>query len=138
MSGNDSQDRNRDRERAIAERARQLFAGSVQGLDGRTRSQLAQARAKAVAVAGSRGLPWWATPSRLVPLGAVAAAALAVAVIWQSPESALGLAEPTVLGDIDILLEGESFDLFEELEFYAWLLEQPELSEGGEAGDESG
>jgi hypothetical protein len=35
--------------------------------------------------------------------------------------------EITVLNDLDLLLEGENLDLFEELEFYAWLLEQPEM-----------
>lgn len=130
-----TEDRNRERE--IAERARELFDDSVRALDGHTRSRLAQARANAVEAAGSRRFGAWQAPSRLVPLGAVAAAALAVAVIWQNPESSLGTAEPTVLGDLDILLEGE-FDLFEELEFYAWLLEQPELSDGDEPADGSG
>jgi hypothetical protein len=100
---------------------------------------LAQARAKAVEAAGTRHLGWsWRAPSQLVPLAGVAAAVLAVAVIWQNPGSSLGSAEPAVLGDLDILLESENFDLFEDLEFYAWLLEQPELLEADEAADGSG
>lgn len=127
------------RERGIEERARRLFDESVRGLDGHTRSRLAQARAKAVEAAGTRRLGWWwRAPSQLVPLAGVAAAVLAVAVIWQNPGSSLGSAEPAVLGDLDILLESESFDLFEDLEFYAWLLEQPELLEVDEAADGSG
>jgi hypothetical protein len=133
----ESNDLERSREREIAERARRLFAESVRGLDRQTRAGLAEARAKAVEAAGSRGFSWL-QPSSLVPVGAVAAAALMVAVIWQSPESTLGLSQPTALGDLDILLEGEGFDLFEDLEFYAWLLEQPELMEGDESADGSG
>lgn len=133
----DSKDLDGTREREIAERATRLFTESVRGLDGATRARLAQARARAVeAAASGSSFPW--RPSSLVPLGAVAAVALAVAVIWQGPESALGVSQPAVLGDLDILLEGESFDLIEDLEFYAWLLEQPELMEGDESPDGSG
>ena len=133
MSGQEN-----DRERAIAERARQLFSESVHGLDGETRSKLAQARAKAVEAAGSGRRYWLPAPSALVPLGGVAAAALAVALIWQNPETTPASMQATVLNDLDILLEGENLDLFEDLEFYAWLLEQEELLEGGETTDGSG
>lgn len=124
-------------ERKIAERARQLFAQSTRGLDGHTRSKLAQARAKAVEAAGSRSLVRWHAPPGLLPLGGVAAAVLAVALIWQSP-GPQGLEEPTVLSDLDLLLDGEDFDLYEDLEFYAWLLEQPELLRNDEQADGSG
>jgi len=120
----------KDRGQAIAERARQLFNESVQGLDGETRSKLAQARAKAVAAAGSRRRFWFPAPSSLVPLGGVAAAALAVALIWQNPATAPVSMEATVLIDLDILTEGENLDLLEDLDFYAWLLEQEELLDG--------
>jgi hypothetical protein len=126
------------REREIAERARQLFADSVTGLDGHTRSRLAQARAAAVAAAGGRGWEAWLLPSRLVPLGGAAAALLALLVFWQSPGTPVAPAASVVLNDLDLLLEGENLDLFEELDFYAWLLEQPELLEAAESGDGSG
>jgi hypothetical protein len=122
-------DANEGREREIAGRARERFAESVAGLDGRTRSRLARARALAVEAAASRR-PWWALAGdarRLVPLSAAAAALLAVLVFWQTPEPAVGPVEANVLDDLDLLLEGENLDLFEELEFYAWLLEQPEM-----------
>jgi hypothetical protein len=134
MTGED-----RSRDRGIEETARRLFDESVRGLDGHTRSRLAQARAKAVEAAGKQRLGWWwRGPAQLVPLAGVAAAVLAVAVIWQNPGSSIGSAEPMVLGDLDILLESENFDLFEDLEFYAWLLEQPELLDADEAADGSG
>lgn len=128
----------RDREREIAERASELFADSMRSVDGETRSKLAQARAKAVEAAGSRRRFWSPLPSSLVPLGGVAAAALAVALIWQGPAVEPGSMETAVLNNLDILLEGEDLDLLQELDFYAWLLEQPELLEGGEAANGSG
>jgi hypothetical protein len=133
MNGQDEK-----REREIVERARQLFAESVQGVDGATRSKLAQARAKAVEAASKRSRRWWLAPSALVPVGGVAAAALAVALIWQNPEIPAASMQSTVISDLDILLEGEELDLFEELDFYAWLLEQPEILDAGESADGSG
>jgi len=123
---------NVDREQQIAERARQLFADSVAGLDGQTRSRLTRARAEAVEAAGRRRS--WLTPTQLAPLGGVAAAVLAVAVFWGGPEAPIEVGESAALNDLDILLEGEELDLFEDLEFYAWLLEQPELLEQDDSG----
>lgn len=133
MNGHDE-----DREREIAERARQLFTESVQSVDGQTRSKLAQARARAVEAASQRRNRWWFAPSSLVPIGGVAAAALAVALIWQGAEIPSATMQPAVISDLDLLLEGEDLDLLEELDFYAWLLEQPDVLEAGEAADGSG
>lgn len=129
------------RERAIVERSKQLFDASVRGLDGETRSKLARARARAVEAAERRSGSFW--PLRawpVVPAGAVAAGALAFALIWSSPEAPVGIDRASMISDLDILLDGESLELFEELEFYAWLLEQPELADADadEATDGSG
>ena len=126
------------REREIEQRARELFAESVAGLDGQTRSLLSRARAAAVAAAGERRRIPWLTPSRLVPAGGVAAALVAAAFFWQIPEAPVATTAPVVLNDLDLLLEGENLDFFEELEFYAWLLEQPELLEADASEDDSG
>lgn len=131
-------EQNENREREISERARRLFADSVQGVDGQTRSKLAQARAQAVEAAARRRPRWLPGPAALVPAGGLAAAALAVALIWQGPEAPPASIETAVLRDLDILLDGEDLDLLEDLDFYAWLLEQPELLEGSETGDGSG
>jgi len=127
-----------NREREIAERARQLFAESVQGIDGETRSRLTRARAKAVEAAGSRRHGWLSTPSRFIPLGGVAAVALVAALVWPNPDAPVGPVEASVFNDLDILLADENLDLFEDLEFYAWLLEQPELLEGDDTVSASG
>ena len=133
------------REVEIAERARELFAESVAGLDGHTRSRLSQARAAAVAAAGERRpVSWFAPrrdtiwpPLRLLPAGA-AVALIALAAVWLAPEPPAAPAAAVVLNDLDLLLEGENLDFFEELEFYAWLLEQPELLEADASEDDSG
>lgn len=135
------------REREIEQQARELFAQSVAGLDGHTRSRLSQARAAAVAAAGNRpAMSWlvpqrlaraWHAPWRLLPIP-IAAALVALAVGLQAPEVPVASAAPVVLNDLDLLLEGENLDFFEELEFYAWLLEQPQLLEAAAGGDDSG
>lgn len=130
------------RERAIIERSKQLFDESVRRLDGETRSKLAQARAKAVDAAESTSDPVWPIRAWLVPAGAVVAGVLAF-LIWQPPRFAVEFGPVEIdrtpmISDLDILLEEESLELFEQLEFYAWLLEQPELADTGEAEDGSG
>jgi hypothetical protein len=127
-----------NREREIAERAKRLFADTVQRVDGQTRSKLAQARLKAVEAASARRRRWWPAPATLVPLGGVVAAAFAMAVIWQNPGAPTGSMEPAVLSDLEMLLEGEELGLLEDLDFYAWLLLQPELLDGMETPDGSG
>lgn len=125
-------------EQELAEKAGRLFDESVERLDGETRVRLAQARARAVEAAEAGRPAWILGPSRLVPIGGVAAAALVAVLIWPGTEAPVGPEQAAVVTDLDLLLEGENIDLFEELEFYAWLLEQPELLESDEAADGSG
>ncbi|MGD8339384.1 MAG: hypothetical protein PVH89_01305 [Gammaproteobacteria bacterium] len=125
-------------ERELAARSGRLFQQSVEGLDGETRSRLARARANAVDAAENGRAGWTFGSGRLVPVGAVAAAVLALILFWPAADAPVGPEQAAVVSDLDILLEGESLDLFEELEFYAWLLEQPELLESGDAADGSG
>lgn len=126
-----------EKEQQIADRARELFAESVAGLDGQTRSQLSRARAAAVEAVGRRQRNWL-SPQQLLPVGGIAAAVLAVAVFWGGPEAPVESVQSAALSDLDILLEGEELDLYEELEFYAWLLEEAELLEEAAAEDGSG
>lgn len=123
---------------SIEARSRALFEAEIRGLDAQTRSGLARARARAIEAAGSRGSPAWLAPSRLVPAGALAAAGLAALVLWQNPGAPPAPVETTVLNDLDLLLEDEELDLLEELEFYAWLLGQPELMESADDADDNG
>jgi hypothetical protein len=123
----DTEDENSDPR--LEARAKQLFEASVAGLDGSTRSKLARARARAVEVASRpRAITAW-LPARSpwLPAGAAAAAAAIAVFVWQGSiveQSDVGMA---AIDDLEILLAEDEFDMFEELEFYAWLDEQPEL-----------
>lgn len=118
------------RDEQLEKRAQELFAESTAGIDGPTRSRLTRARAEAIAAARK---PHWLAPSRLLQVGlgagAVAAAALVAVVLLQSPAPDVPIAATAALDDLEILLDEDELELYEELEFYAWLLEQPELLE---------
>lgn len=117
-------------------RAKELYDAGVAGLDGATRSRLAQARARALESARQRRpfVPgrWW------LPAGAVAAAVLAAVLVLEAPQAPAPAVELTALGDLDILLGDEDLELLEELEFYAWLEEQPEFRELADETDDIG
>lgn len=113
------------------ERSRELFEGSVERLDARTRSRLNQARQRALAELkkGSTRRYWLG-----LPLGGLAAAALITVVLSRgggqpaAPETA---ALP--LDDFDIVADTDHFEMIRDVEFYAWLAEA-----GIEPSDNSG
>jgi hypothetical protein len=47
--------------------------------------------------------------------------------VGQGPELPDARVEVAALGDLELLLAEDEFEMLEELEFYAWLEEQPEL-----------
>jgi hypothetical protein len=105
----------------LEDRAKALFSESVGNLDGRTRSELTQARHAALAeMEGAKRKGAWRFWG---PMSGVVAAALVIAVvfgpIWTtmrpSPESAMPFE------DFDIVADAENLELLENLEFYAWL-----------------
>jgi hypothetical protein len=113
---------------------RRVFDASVAGIDPRTRSKLARARAAALEKAAAPGfLGRLRAPRMLVPAGAAAAAVLAVWLVWQPPEPEAGLTTAS-LRDLEILLGEEELDMLAELEFYAWLEDQ--LDEPVDAADD--
>lgn len=124
-----------ERQDEFERRAKALFDRSVAGLDGATRSRLARARQHALAEAAR---PRW----RFVDSGAPVQAAAALAVVAVLAGVLLLRDEPTPVvaaadefSDFDLLLEEDEFDLFEDLDFYAWLDEQLEADEtAGGAG----
>lgn len=111
---------------AVAKRARELFDESVDGLDAATRSQLNRRRHEALEQAvGGDAWRW----NRWVPVAGVAAAAvLAVFVINGNRPDVTPMPTNGVV-DIEILLEGDELEMFEELEFYTLL----EFEADGEA-----
>ena len=117
-------------DRDFEERMKLLFDQSVASLDGATRSKLAQARYRALEELGKRPQPTWSRS--WLPAGAMAAVALMSVMLWQGqmePVADDGF-DVAAVTDLEILLSEEELDMIEELEFYAWLEEQPELTSG--------
>lgn len=120
----------RDEDKAFLERSKALFDESVQEIDGKTQSQLNRGRQKALAELqprkGVRALTGWAPAT-----GAVAAAVVA-AVMWNGNAPPEDLAPASSATDFEILLNEDSLEMLEDLEFYTWL----ELAEeaGGNVG----
>jgi hypothetical protein len=108
-------------------RTKRAFDDSVAGMDAATRSQLTQARHRALeARQSARDGGWrWA----LVPAGTVAAIALVVwFTVWQQPTTT-DVVQSAALSDLEILLSDEDLEMLdEELEFYGWLEDQPEFA----------
>ena len=124
----------------LERRAKGAFDESVSAIDAATLSRLTQARHRALQeLDAGRRWPWRVVRDfRLA--GALAATALvAVLLVWRGqwvPDA--GLEAPPV-ADLDILLGDEPLEMLDEdLEFYAWLEEQPEWTAPPAAGDGAG
>ena len=98
-------------------KAKALFDDSVERLDAATLSRLNQSRHAALEQLHSgRTMGAW---GRWVPITGVAAAALITVMVVRGPQPEdLPTASVT---DFEILLDGESLEMLEELEFYSWL-----------------
>lgn len=122
-------------DRELEERAKLLFDESVSALDAHTRSKLTQARYRALEELDKTAPAW---TSRWLPAGAVAAGLLAVMVLWQGSPPGVpdaGNFNVAAATDLEILMGSEELEMIEELEFYAWLDEQAELSPGDSVED---
>jgi len=113
----------------LERRAKRAFDLSVQELDGATRSRLTQARHRALKEldAGARSRSAWP----LVPAGVLAAGALAaVLLVTHDPSRPeVGLQQVAAVADLEILLGEEDLEMLdEEIDFYAWLAEQPDFT----------
>lgn len=107
-------------------RLQRRMRNDMPGLDGRTRSRLNQARQTALAELDKPawraiGRPAWMTAGGAVAAGVLVALMLRVGGL--SPDlPAYAPAE-----DIEIILSEGDLELFEDLEFYAWVESQPEV-----------
>lgn len=100
----------------FAREAKSLFDASVDELDAATLSTLNQGRHQALAKATAQPEQWL----RWVPAAGIAAATLlAVMVILPGPTGVE--VAPATLTDMDILLDEDSIEMFEDLEFYTWI-----------------
>lgn len=111
----------------FATRAKDLFDQSVDDLDANTRSRLNRARHEALTQwkRGARYGQW----RRWTPVAGAATVAVVAVVILTGRPPVDDLTPPRELGDFEILLAEESFEMFEELEFYSWIDSEAELDD---------
>jgi len=101
----------------FAEKAQVLFDDSVEALDAETRSRLNRGRQAALAELGS-GRPVWV---HWAPAAGVAAATIFAVVLWTGNQAPNELAPAASATDFEILLNEDSLEMLEELEFYSWI-----------------
>lgn len=118
----------RDEDRELARRAKAAFDRSTEDLSGEVRSRLTQARYAALEeLEANRGFSFG---RQWMPAGGLALAAVLAAVLWLSrPAPSEG--PISAIEDLELVLAEESLEMFEELEFYSWLGDQPELKPDG-------
>lgn len=109
----------------FVEKAKSLFDQSAEELDGATRSRLNQGRQEAIAELQSN-VTQFGRWTRWVPVGGVAAAAAIAIVLWNGNPEVDPLARATI-SDFEILLDNDSFEMLQDLEFYSWLDIEAEL-----------
>jgi hypothetical protein len=100
-------------------RAKALFDDSVDGLDGATRSRLNRGRQRALAELGSNAVSFgrW---TRWAPVTGVAAAAAVAVVLWNvNPAPGPGAQIPVY--DFELLMNDDSLEMLQDLEFYSWM-----------------
>jgi hypothetical protein len=126
-------------DKEFEQRSRDVLQSGVEGLDGRIRSRLTQARFAAVEEArkARAGFAW----RNWVPAGGLAAAALLAVVLWDArptEESASAPTSPSIvpsvaspMDDLELLAAADGFELLEEdLEFYVWVESEPDIGAG--------
>lgn len=110
----------------FAAKAKSTFDESVERLDGAALSRLNQARN--VALESAAATANW---RRWIPAGGVAVIALVSVLVLRGPE--VDKIPDEAAADFEILLEGESLEMFEDLEFYSWI-DEAEFSANGNVG----
>ena len=111
----------------------------MQGVDGRIRSRLNQARHAALEEA-TRGRPsMWRRFMLMPAAGAVAAAVLVAFVFW--PHSHMGDSESggrTGVEDLDLIADSDALDLVSDEtdtgQFYEWAVDQADSNEASSTG----
>lgn len=115
----------------FADEAKQLFDDSVDSLDAATLSRLNQGRHRALAELSStrtrrQWLGW-------IPAAGVAVAVLLTVMIMRGPNGVDIPIESVTTTDFEILLDEDSLEMLEDLEFYSWL-ESVDLDANGNVG----
>lgn len=108
-----------DHDDAWTRRIRSRLDDSTRDLDAATLSRLNRARQAALAQTTNRSRSWLP----LAALGSACALAVAIA-LWPQPPSPPATAATTA-DDFPMLAGDDALELYEELDFYAWLDAQP-------------
>ena len=132
------QDRKVAGDEEFAAKTKALVDESVESRDARRLSELNQARHRALEELkrGATRAPW----IRMLPAGGVAAVALVAALLVLGPDEAgveIPAAPPsTAETDFELLLNEDSLEMLEDLEFYSWLTldELEDINENGLEG----
>jgi hypothetical protein len=114
------------------QRTKEMFDEGVASVDAATRSRLTRARHRALEELAPARSRWrWS----VLPAGGVAAAAVLAAVLFIHPRvPGEGGLQASSLGDLEILLGDEDLQMLDEdMEFYGWLEEQPEIRTGSDS-----
>ena len=114
--------------RQFADKSKSLFDDSVERLDGATLSRLNQGRHKALEELERGGGMHW---GRWLPATGIVAAAVLAVMLMRGPDVA-GPQEFTA-SDFEMLIETESLEMYDDLEFFS-LLEELDLEDNGNVG----
>ena len=115
----------------LAKKAKAVFDDSVDRLDAATLSRLNKGRHEALAALERPKaiIPWM----RWVPVTGVAAVALVAVLVMRGPQNIEAPFEPSMATDFEILMDEDSLEMLEDLEFYSWL-ELAEADAGNNVG----
>ena len=111
----------------LQRQAKALFDNSVDKLDASTLSRLNQGRHKALEELHRPGLVAW---SRWAPAAGIAAAAVVAVVMINGPGGEVAVNGAVTASDFEMLLEADSLEMLEDLEFYSLLDAVDEETEG--------
>ncbi len=102
--------------------AKALFDESVEALDGARLSELNRARHRALEELDRSGVNWWGT---MLPAGGAAALTVALVAVLllrtETTEVELPVEPTSAELDFEMLINEDSLEMLEELEFYSWL-----------------
>jgi hypothetical protein len=113
----------------IEDRAKTLFDDSVERLDAATLSRLNQGRHKAMdELRHAENTVRW---GRWLPAAGVAAVAVVTIMVMRGPDDVTD--GPVTASDFEMLIEADSLEMFEDLEFYS-LLDEVDPETNGNVG----
>ncbi|MGD8975956.1 MAG: DUF3619 family protein [Gammaproteobacteria bacterium] len=118
-------------DRSLEEGAERLYRQQLDALEPDVRRRLADARRQALAAAQTGSKPRLPLPV-LIPAGAAAAVVAGLVIVLGRQPGPEGGYDPLVAADppvedMEILLGNEDLELLDDLDFYLWLDDEPEI-----------